>query len=83
MVFLGVFLLFWGQKVLTNHVTEASVSNSKAMLVGLEALMKKGADSEELQKLVREMNQSFSQMEIQLATTDFQKLDSVEVVRSD
>ncbi|KUJ72574.1 hypothetical protein AVO41_01845 [Thiomicrospira sp. WB1] len=83
LIFLGVFLFFWGQKVLTNHVTDASVSNSKAMMVGLQALMKKGADSEELQKLVREMNQSFSQMDIQLATTDFKKLDSVEVVRSE
>ena len=78
---LGIFLLYWGQVVLTSHLTEASKSHSKSMLVGLEALMKKGANAQELQEMVKEMNQSFDNADIRLITNEFTKLDSVDVMR--
>lgn len=81
--FLAIFLFFWGQKILTSHLTEASTANSQAMLVGLEALMKRGANSKELQGLVNDMNSNFSNMEISLVTEQFPKLDNIEVLRSE
>lgn len=77
--FLMIFLLFWGQKLLTTHLVEASTLNSKAMLVGLEALMRKGGNSDELQKLVDEMNGHFINMKVALDTKDFEALSQIEV----
>lgn len=51
------------------------------MLIGLEALMKKGANAQELQSMVQEMNQNIINADIRLVTNEFTKLDSVEVMR--
>jgi len=81
MTVLILFSFIWGDKLLTTHLKSSSEIHSNTMMAGMQALMTKGANSQEIKNFAQQLNELHPTMDITLETTSFIPLDKVEILR--